>query len=78
MRALKTGEDIYLLKMEYILFLLLNGNVSAWFILFISNGVHMSLFLHLFAHIGMRKLREGDFPIGNGYYMNDYIMGLDI
>jgi hypothetical protein len=26
----------------------------------------------------MRKLREGDFPIGNGYYMNDYIMGLDI
>ena len=43
MRALKTGEDIYLLKMEYILFLLLNGNVSAWFILFISNGVHMSL-----------------------------------
>ena len=52
MRALKTGEDIYLLKMEYILFLLLNGNVSAWFILFISNGVHMTLFLHLFAHIG--------------------------
>jgi acetyltransferase, GNAT family len=28
--------------------------------------------------MGMRKLREGDFPIGNGYYMNDYIMGLDI
>ena len=29
-------------------------------------------------YMGMRKLREGDFPIGNGYYMNDYIMGLDI
>ena len=28
--------------------------------------------------MGMRKLREGDFPIGNGYYMNDYIMGLNI
>ena len=27
---------------------------------------------------GMRILRQGDFPIGNGYYMNDYIMGLDI
>ncbi len=27
---------------------------------------------------GMRKLREGDFHIGNGFYMNDYIMGLDI
>lgn len=27
---------------------------------------------------GMGVLREGDFPIGNGYYMNDYIMFLDI
>ena len=27
---------------------------------------------------GLRILRQGDFPIGNGYYMNDYIMGLDI
>lgn len=27
---------------------------------------------------GMKKLREGDFAIGNGYYMNDYIMGLEI
>ena len=28
--------------------------------------------------MGMRKVDEGDFPIGNGFYMNDYIMGLDI
>ncbi|MCC8062982.1 MAG: GNAT family N-acetyltransferase [Rikenellaceae bacterium] len=28
--------------------------------------------------MGMRIVREGDFPIGGGYYMNDYIMGLDI
>jgi hypothetical protein len=28
--------------------------------------------------MGMKKLREGDFPIGNGYYMNDFIMGLEI
>lgn len=34
--------------------------------------------LHFYEHMGMRKLREGDFPIGNGFYMNDYIMGLDI
>lgn len=34
--------------------------------------------LQFYRHMGMRKLREGDFPIGNGYYMNDYIMGLDI
>ena len=25
--------------------------------------------------LGMDILREGDFPIGHGYYMNDYIMG---
>ncbi len=34
--------------------------------------------LHFYEHMGMRKVREGDFPIGNGYYMNDYIMGIDI
>lgn len=31
-----------------------------------------------YEYMGMKKLREGDFPIGNGYYMNDYIMGLSI
>ena len=25
-----------------------------------------------------KKLRPGDFDIGNGYYMNDYIMGLEV
>lgn len=34
--------------------------------------------LRFYERLGMSKLREGDFPIGNGYYMNDYIMGLDI
>jgi hypothetical protein len=29
-----------------------------------------------YEHLGMKKLREGDFHIGNGYYMNDYIMDL--
>ena len=27
---------------------------------------------------GLSILRQGDFPIGNGFYMNDYIMGTDI
>ena len=31
-----------------------------------------------YEHLGMRKLRQGDFHIGHGYYMNDYIMGLDL
>lgn len=34
--------------------------------------------LQFYEHMGMHKVREGDFPIGNGYYMNDYIMGLEI
>ncbi len=34
--------------------------------------------IRFYEHKGMRKLREGDFHIGNGFYMNDYIMGLDI
>jgi GNAT superfamily N-acetyltransferase len=29
-------------------------------------------------HLGLRILRQGDFHIGNGYYMNDYIMGLEV
>ena len=28
--------------------------------------------------MGFSVLREGDFPIGNGYYMNDYIMGINL
>lgn len=27
-----------------------------------------------YEHLGMHKDREGDFHIGNGFYMNDYIM----
>lgn len=29
-------------------------------------------------HLGMHIARSGDFPIGNGFFMNDYIMSLDI
>ncbi len=31
-----------------------------------------------YRHLGMRVLLEEDFPIGNGFYKTDYIMGLDI
>ncbi len=34
--------------------------------------------LGFYERMGMTHLREGDFPIGDGYYMNDYIMGLII
>jgi len=31
-----------------------------------------------YEHIGMHKSRSGDFPIGSGFYMNDYIMSIDL
>ncbi|MCF0164610.1 MAG: GNAT family N-acetyltransferase, partial [Bacteroidales bacterium] len=34
--------------------------------------------LDFYKYMGMKQLRQGDFDIGNGWYMNDYIMGLDI
>ena len=32
--------------------------------------------IRFYEHMGMHKASQGDFPIGNGYYMNDYIMAL--
>jgi len=34
--------------------------------------------IDFYKRMGMSIVREGDFPIGNGYYMNDYIMALNI
>lgn len=34
--------------------------------------------LHFYEHLGMRRDRCLDTPIGSGYYMNDYIMALDL
>lgn len=31
-----------------------------------------------YEHMGMMKARQGDFPIGNGYFMNDYIMSMEL
>ena len=31
-----------------------------------------------YKHLGMRVLLEEDFPIGNGFYKTDFIMGLDL
>jgi len=30
-----------------------------------------------YEHLGMKKVRQGDFPIGKGFYMNDFIMAID-
>ena len=34
--------------------------------------------IRFYEHMGMHKVSQGDFPIGNGYYMNDYIMALEV
>ena len=31
-----------------------------------------------YQHLGLKVLRQGDFHIGNGFYMNDYIMGMEV
>lgn len=34
--------------------------------------------LQFYQHMGMTRSRQGDFPIGGGFYMRDYIMELNI
>ena len=34
--------------------------------------------IEFYRHLGLKILRQGDFHIGNGFYMNDYIMGADL
>lgn len=31
-----------------------------------------------YEHMGMVRDRQGDFPIGGGFYMNDYIFAMDV
>lgn len=34
--------------------------------------------VNFYLHLGMHIARSGDFPIGNGFFMNDYIMAKDL
>lgn len=34
--------------------------------------------VRFYERMGMNKARKGDFPIGNGFFMNDYIMSKEI
>ena len=42
------------------------------------NVNRQNIALQFYQKMGMYKISEGDFEIGNGYYMNDYIMALDV
>lgn len=41
------------------------------------NVNRMNKAIGFYHKMGMKIISEGDFPIGNGYYMNDYIMSSD-
>ena len=34
--------------------------------------------IRFYEHMGIHKARQGDFSIGNGYFMNDYIMSMEL
>lgn len=34
--------------------------------------------VHFYKHMGFYQSEQGDFPIGNGYFMNDYIMRMEV
>lgn len=34
--------------------------------------------IRFYEYMGMHKARQGDFSIGNGYFMNDYIMSMEL
>ena len=34
--------------------------------------------IRFYEHMGMHKASQGDFPIGNGYFMNDFIMAIEV
>ena len=34
--------------------------------------------IRFYEHMGMHKASQGDFPIGNGYFMNDFIMAVEV
>ena len=34
--------------------------------------------IRFYEHMGMHKASQGDFPIGNGYFMNDFIMAIKV
>lgn len=50
MRTLKAGENIDFLKMEYVFFLLLHRDVSAWPTVLVSDKIDMPFF-HLLENI---------------------------
>ena len=74
----RQGETLFHLQKIYVLPRFQGIGAGAFLFRHAVEYIRRNPALHFYERMGMRRLREGDFPIGGGYYMNDYIMGLEI
>lgn len=72
MQGKSVGKQMFLKAVEYIRE---NSTLPATMELNVNRNNPAVAF---YEKMGMHKASQGDFPIGNGYYMNDYIMAMEI
>lgn len=72
MQGKSVGKQMFLKAVEYIRE---NSTLPATIELNVNRNNPAVAF---YEKMGMHKASQGDFPIGNGYYMNDYIMAMEI
>lgn len=65
------GKKLFQKAIEYI------KNIHPSPCLMVLNVNRNNKALNFYQKLGMRKIDEGNFPIGNGFFMEDYIMGID-
>ena len=67
-----TGKDLFLHALSYIRGI---HPTPCWVELNVNRA---NPAVGFYRKMGLNILRQGDFPIGNGYFMNDYIMGVEL
>lgn len=72
MQGKSVGKQMFLKAVEYIRE---NSTLPAIMELNVNRNNPAVAF---YEKMGMHKASQGDFPIGNGYYMNDFIMAMEI
>lgn len=72
MQGKSVGKKMFMAAVEYIR---ANSQLPCTMELNVNRNNPAVVF---YEKMGMYKASQGDFPIGNGYYMNDYIMALEI
>ena len=72
MQGKSVGKEMFLAAVDYIR---ANSQLPCTMELNVNRNNPAVAF---YEKMGMHKASQGDFPIGNGYYMNDYIMALEV